>query len=70
MISDLVIGVLASLLASMLVGGAVMYKFLFIKKRKNSGIEQKNGENQIALNKSKNNTIHIGGDLSEKKARN
>ena len=64
MFSNLVIGIISSLAATALIGSAT-YKF--VKNKKNSGNIQKNGENQIVINKSKNNSIKIGGGSSEKK---
>ncbi|WP_016994136.1 hypothetical protein [Lysinibacillus boronitolerans] len=52
---NLVIGILGSIIATFLVGGAI-YKFII----KNRGIIQKEGNNQVALQKSKNNSINIG----------
>ncbi|WP_341299733.1 hypothetical protein MHB44_14425 [Lysinibacillus sp. FSL H8-0500] len=52
---NLVIGILGSIIATVLVGGAI-YKFII----KNRGIIQKEGNNQVALQKSKNNSINIG----------
>lgn len=52
---NLVIGILGSIIATFLVGGAI-YKNII----KNRGIIQKDGNNQVALQKSKNNSINIG----------
>ena len=60
MTENLIIGILGSVIATFLVGGAV-YKFVF----KNKGIIQKEGNNQIALQKSKNNSINIGVESSK-----
>jgi hypothetical protein len=68
MTNDLLIGILASVIATFLVGGAT-YKYIVKKKRKNSGIFQKNGSNQVALQKSKNNSINIGVGSSENEKR-
>ncbi|GAA0290147.1 NifU-like protein involved in Fe-S cluster formation [Gracilibacillus halotolerans] len=65
MTTNLLIGILSSVIATVLVGGAT-YKYILKKKDKNSGIRQENGDNQIALQKSKQNTINIGGDTSKK----
>lgn len=62
--TDLLLGILASIIATVLVGGAT-YKYIFKKKEHISGIKQENGNNQIALQKSKQNIINIGGDTSE-----
>jgi hypothetical protein len=64
MTTDLLIGILASVIATVLLGGAT-YKYILKKKDKNSGIRQENGTNQIALQKSKQNSINIGGDISK-----
>lgn len=69
MTTDLLIGILASVIATALVGGAT-YKYILKKKFKNSGINQENGNNQIALQKSKQNTINIGGDTSKNEKEN
>lgn len=55
MAENLIIGIIASVIATFIVGGAV-YKIIL----KNRGIVQKEGDNQVALQKSKNNTISIG----------
>ena len=57
---NLIVGILGSIIATFLVGGAV-YKFVF----KNKGIIQKQGSNQVALQRSKNNTINIGVDSTK-----
>lgn len=69
MAMDLLIGILASVIASGLVGGAI-YKVVVNKKNKNKGIDQGNGDNQIALQKSNNNSINIGVGLSGIEKRN
>jgi len=63
MATDLLIGILASIIATVLVGGAT-YKYVVKKKSKNTGIIQKHGSNQIAMQKSNNNSINIGVDSS------
>lgn len=68
MTTDLLIGILASIIATGLVGGAT-YKFIANKKKKNIGIIQRNGINQVALQKSKNNSINIGVGSSENEKR-
>lgn len=68
MTTDLLIGILASIIATILVGGAT-YKVIIKKKNKNTGIIQKNGNTQVALQKSKNNTINIGGGSSDNEKR-
>ena len=61
---DLLISILGGIIATIILGG-VAYKIII--KKKNKGIIQKNGSNQIAVQKSKNNSINIGGDSSENK---
>lgn len=68
MTTDLLIGILASVIATFLVGGAT-YKYMVKEKKKNSGIIQKNGKNQVAVQKSNNNSINIGVDSSENEKR-
>lgn len=67
MMEDLTIGVIASMIASLLVGGGIVYKVTTIKKKSNKGISQREGTNQIALQKSKGNTINVGKDLNNEK---
>ena len=61
MTTDQLIGI-AGIIATVVAGGAA-YKYII--KKKNSGIKQKKGVNQIALQKSNQNTINIGGDTSQ-----
>lgn len=61
MTTDQLIGIV-SIIATVLAGG-VAYKYII--RKKNSGIKQKKGTNQIALQKSNQNTINIGGDTSD-----
>lgn len=68
MITNLLLGILGSVIASVLVGGAT-YKYVVKKKNKNTGIIQKHGSNQIAMQKSNNNSINIGVDSSENEKR-
>lgn len=42
----------------------------YIIKKKNSGIKQEKGVNQISLQKSNQNTINVGGDTSKNEKRN
>lgn len=63
MFTNLVLGVLSSIIASIIIGST--YKI--IKTKKNSGNIQKNGENQIIISKSNNNSVKFGGDSSEEK---
>lgn len=64
MTTDLLLGILASVIATAIVG-TTAYKFIVNKKLKNNGIIQSEGNNQLALQKSKNNTISIGGNSPE-----
>ena len=64
---ELFISILGSVIATFLVG-SVVYKIVI--KKKNKGIIQKKGRNQISLQNSKNNSINIGGDLSNDEKRN
>ncbi|MFS0562769.1 hypothetical protein AB1K91_18800 [Terribacillus sp. 179-K 1B1 HS] len=66
---DLIVGIMASVIATTLVGGAT-YKYIIKKKNRNRGIIQENGSTQIAMQKSKNNSINIGVDYSENEKRN
>lgn len=68
MMEGLSIGsILAGVIASLLVGGGIVYKVITIKKNSNKGIDQNKGTNQIALQKSKGNTINIGKDINNEK---
>ncbi|MFP3356270.1 hypothetical protein R0K17_02815 [Planococcus sp. SIMBA_143] len=68
MIEGLSIGsILAGMIATLLIGGGVAYKVITIKKSSNKGIKQKDGTNQIALQKSKNNTINVGKEIDHEK---
>lgn len=64
---ELFISILGSVIATFLVG-SVVYKMVI--KKKNKGIIQKKGRNQISIQNSKNNSINIGGDLSNDEKRN
>jgi len=57
MTTDQLIGIVG-IVATVLVGGKIVYNYKV--KKKNSGIRQENGNNQISLQKSKQNTIIIG----------
>lgn len=68
MMEGLSIGsILAGMIASLLVGGGIAYKVITMNKSSNKGINQNKGENQIALQKSKGNTINIGKDINHEK---
>ena len=68
MMEGLSIGsILAGMIASLLIGGGIVYKVITIKKSSNKGIEQNKGTNQIALQKSKGNSINIGKDINNEK---
>lgn len=67
MTTDLLIGIIASVIGTLVLGGAT-YKFIVNKK--NNGITQNNGSNQVAIQKSKNNSVNIGGNLSDDEKRN
>lgn len=69
MTADLLIGILASVIATLLVAGAT-YKYVVNKKNKNKGISQRNGGNQVAVQKSNDNSINIGVDSSDNEKRN
>lgn len=71
MMEGLSIGsILAGMIASLLVGGGIVYKVITIKRKSNKGIYQNKGTNQIALQKSKGNTINIGKDINNEKKGN
>ncbi|WP_240378022.1 hypothetical protein [Bacillus piscicola] len=61
---DLLNSILASIIATVVVGVGA-YKYIINKKYKNEGITQEKGKNQIAVQKSKKNSINIGGEGSE-----
>lgn len=65
---DLITGIIASLVATLLIGSTV-YKLAVDKRNKNKGIIQKNSSNQIALQKSNSNTINIGDGVSNDEKR-
>lgn len=58
--------ILAGIIASLVVGGGVAYKVIITNSSK-KGINQNKGTNQIALQKSKGNTINIGKDINNEK---
>jgi len=68
MTTDLLLGILASVIATVLVGGAT-YSYVIKKKSKNTGIIQEHGSNQIAMQKSNNNSISIGVESSNNEER-
>lgn len=61
---DLINNIIAGIIATAIVGGGVAYKV--ISKKRNNGIIQKEGTNQVALQRSKNNSISIGGHSADK----
>ncbi|MDQ0215364.1 hypothetical protein J2S13_001777 [Oikeobacillus pervagus] len=61
---DLINSIIAGIIATAILGGGVAYKV--ISKKRNSGIIQREGTNQVALQRSKNNSINIGGDSADK----
>lgn len=61
---DLINSIIAGIIATAIVGGGVAYKV--ISKKRNSGIVQKDGTNQVAIQRSKNNSISIGGNSGDK----
>lgn len=65
MFTNLLIGILASIIAGVIMGLAT-YKLVVKNRNKNTGIIQEKGSNQIALMKSKNNSISIGVTSDEK----
>ncbi|PKG47201.1 MULTISPECIES: hypothetical protein [unclassified Planococcus (in: firmicutes)] len=68
MMEGLTIGsILAGMIASLLIGGGIVYKVIKIKKKSNKGIEQNKGTTQIALQKSKGNSINVGKDINNEK---
>lgn len=60
---DLINGLIVSIIATAIVGGGIAYKV--ISKKRNSGIIQKDGTNQVVLQRSKNNSINIGGGSAD-----
>lgn len=65
---DLINSIIAGIIATAIVGGGIAYKV--ISKKRNSGIIQKDGTNQVALQRSKNNSVSIGGHSADKENEN
>lgn len=60
------IKLILEILASVVIGGGVLYTIRYNKKKNNGNIQQQeNGTYQTNLNNSNNNTINIGGAPNE-----
>ncbi|KRG11826.1 hypothetical protein ACA29_13720 [Lederbergia galactosidilytica] len=58
---DLIESILIGVIATVIVGSGITYKIII--NRKNRGVIQKEGNNQVALQSSKSNSINI--DIGE-----
>lgn len=64
---DLIESILIGVIATVIVGSGITYKIII--NRKNRGVIQKEGNNQVALQSSKSNSINIGEDPVDKENR-